>query len=775
MNKAGDVRSRGNEWQRLVRWYQRQKVKDEGEDGIIKDEGKLSSNLNLKWKINWREWVVDPADQFYYAWLQVMIFPIVYNWVIIILRTCFTAIALSYLPVWLTLDYLSDLMYMVDMIITVHTGYLDQGILVKDLTQLKRRYLHSKRFLRDLTSLLPTDFFYFIFGIQTPMVRINRLLRTPRLNEALDRMETRTSYPNTFRISKLMIYIFVLIHWNACLYFALSNYIGFGSDRWVYPNITDPVFASLRRQYFYCFWFSAQIFTTVGDTPLPKREEEYLFMIADLLIAVLVFASIVGNVGNVITSLRDRDNVFFPNHELVKAYLRSHHISKELRQRIDSWYQHLHINKKIMRENEILQQLPVHLRTEIAVSVHLPTLSKVTIFQSCEKSLLEELVLKLTPQVFSPGEYVCRKGDVGHEMYIIKEGKLAVVADDGVTEYAVLSEGNFFGEISILNIKGNKSGNRRTANIQSIGHSDLFSLSKEDLTDVLSEFPAAKRHLEEKGRQILTKMGMLVEGVEAEEGEAEKVETKISRLENILEGLQTKLARLMMELESSNRKMQARVEQLEREVAARETQLAERGKGEVGEGRGQGRGEGVGGEFAWEREEAEGEEEEGPDTKFKKQGQREDSNYVTKEGDGESTKSTKEDVERIMEGNKSGVKDQDDQEKKRDYIETGDDRPGKADGAEIVQGDEEKDKSGEKGPEERTEKAEEDSEFHNLPYSTRPSASHPQTFYTMRPCLSGDLHNAQPVCCHLDSNPLPPIAAEGLLCLERFRTSMQKM
>jgi len=52
-----------------------------------------------------------------------------------------------------------------------------------------------------------------------------------------------------------------------------------------------------------------------------------------------------------------------------------------------------------MRENEILEQLPIHMRTEIAVSVHLPTLSKVTIFQNCEKSLLEELVLKLTPQV----------------------------------------------------------------------------------------------------------------------------------------------------------------------------------------------------------------------------------------------------------------------------------------------------------------------------------------------------------------------------------------
>lgn len=83
----------------------------------------------------------------------------------------------------------------------------------------------------------------------------------------------------------------------------------------------------------------------------------------------------------------------------MKAYLSSHQISKELRHRIDNWYQHLHINKKIIRENEILQELPLHLRTEIAVSVHLSTLSKVTIFHNCDRSLLEELVLKLTPQV----------------------------------------------------------------------------------------------------------------------------------------------------------------------------------------------------------------------------------------------------------------------------------------------------------------------------------------------------------------------------------------
>ena len=100
-------------------------------------------------------------------------------------------------------------------------------------------------------------------------------------------------------------------------------------------------------------------------------------------------------------------------------------------------------------------------------------------------------------------------------------------------------------------------------------------MSKEDLTDVLSEFPAAKLHLEEKGRQILVKMGMLEESREGEEGEAEKVETKIKRLESNLEILQTKLARLMVELESCNRKMQARVERLEWEVAAMQSRLPE--------------------------------------------------------------------------------------------------------------------------------------------------------------------------------------------------------
>lgn len=158
-------------------------------------------------------------------------------------------------------------------------------------------------------------------------------------------------------------------------------------------------------------------------------------------------------------------------------------MTKDLEKRVIKWFDFLWTNKKAVDEREVLKYLPDKLRAEIAINVHLDTLKKVgavrlcpplkqvnmepvcvyftlcvvwqvRIFADCEAGLLVELVLKLQPQVYSPGDYICKKGDIGREMYIIKEGKLAVVADDGITQFVVLSDGSYFGEISILAIKG---------------------------------------------------------------------------------------------------------------------------------------------------------------------------------------------------------------------------------------------------------------------------------------------------------------------------------
>ncbi|KAF1468169.1 Cyclic nucleotide-gated cation channel alpha-4, partial [Eudyptula minor novaehollandiae] len=450
-------------------------------------------------------------------------------------------------------------------------GFLEDGILVQDRGRIRLRYLHSPSFPWDMAAVLPTDLLYLRLGLGVPAVRANRCLRVPRLFEAFDRRETRTAHPDAFRVAKLMLYVFIAIHWYGCLYFALSARLGLGADTWVCPNASRPGFSRPLRQYLHSFYFSTLILTTVGDTPEPQREEEFLFVTAGFLLAVLGFATITGSISSVISNMNAADAAFYPNPEPVRCYLRAQGASGRLVRRVARWHQHLQMQRKLPAERAVLQHLPRGLQAEVAASVHLPALRRVGLFQSWERSVLQQLVLRLQPQVFGPGEFVCRRGDVGHEMYFVREGQLAVVAEDGVTQLAVLGEGLYFGEISLINIKGNTSGNRRTANIMSIGYSDLFCLSKEDLAEVLAEFPSARDMMEAKGRELLLRMGKLdVHAEAAAAAVAQEAECWAQALETALEGLQTQAARLLAQLESSAFKLALRVEHLERQLRRRQ-------------------------------------------------------------------------------------------------------------------------------------------------------------------------------------------------------------
>ncbi|KAM4536235.1 cyclic nucleotide-gated channel alpha-1 [Odontesthes bonariensis] len=489
-----------------------------------------------------------------------------YNWTLIIARACFEELQTDYLYYWFFIDFASDMVYILDMIFRTRTGYLEQGLLVKDEKKLRERYLMSFQFKLDMISMIPTDLFFFVFGVTFPEIRLNKLFRFNRMMEFFQRTETRTNYPNALRISNLVMYILIIIHWNACLYYSFSKAMGFGSDRFVYPDPADPEFGRLIRKYAYSMYWSTLTLTTIGETPPPVENSEYIFVVTDFLVGVLIFATIVGNVGSMITNMNAARADFQARIDAIKQYMSFRKVTKDLEKRVIKWFDFLWTNKKAVDEREVLKYLPDKLRAEIAINVHLDTLKKVRIFADCEAGLLVELVLKLQPQVYSPGDYICKKGDIGREMYIIKEGKLAVVADDGITQFVVLSDGSYFGEISILAIKGCKAGNRRTANIKSIGYSDLFCLSKDDLMEALTEYPDAKALLEEKGRQILMKDGLLDLEVAAQGPDPKEIEEKVDRMTSSLDVLQTRYARLLAEHEATHSKLKHRVTRLEKKL-----------------------------------------------------------------------------------------------------------------------------------------------------------------------------------------------------------------
>jgi len=440
-------------------------------------------------------------------------------------------------------------------------GFLEQGILVRDVKRLAKVYVKSWKFVVDIIVMIPLDVLYLFVGFNATL-RMNKCLKIWRLRDFFRLAETHTNFPNLFRVANLILVMIVIIHWNGCIFFLISRNLGFGSDDWVYPDRNIPEFSSFGKQYVYCFYWSVLTLTTIGDTPMPSTVGSSIYCVFCSLMGVLIFATIFGNVGAMINEMDAQRTEFQHKVDAVKRYMEIRNVGGELQDRVIKWFDYTWNNKQSIDDRQALDFLPEKLRAEISIHVHLKTLRRVSIFQDCEPGLLVELVLQLRLQVFSPGDYICRKGDIGKEMYIVKRGKLQVVSEDGKKVFVTLSDGSVFGEVSILNIAGNKTGNRRTASVRSMGYSDLFCLSKNDLWMALEEYPEAKKLLSEKGKQILSKDNLLdEEAARREERRQQNLDKKIELIADAVDDLHKDVGKLM---ERINRR-QSRTGQLDQQ------------------------------------------------------------------------------------------------------------------------------------------------------------------------------------------------------------------
>ncbi len=450
---------------------------------------------------------------------------------------------------------------------------MEGGIVVLDPTKLAKFYRKSPQFIFDLISLFPTDIIFFIVGLTryrgVAIIRVNRLFRIGRMFEWFERIDTQTSYPNVVRITNLIFYVVIIIHWNGCVFFQISAWKGFDSDSWVYSmsRNDEADYSRLSQMYISSFYWSCLTLTCIGETPEPQDDFEIVFVTLDYLLGVLIFAVIIGNVGSMITNMNMNRAEFEEKLDSAKQYMEFRQVKGTLEKRVVKYFDYIWSNTGNLNEERILGSLPEKIRAEIAMKVHMDTLRRVAIFQDAEPGLLIELVLKLKLSVYSPGDFICRKGDIGKEMYILKRGKIQVVSPDLKVVYVTLSDGAVFGELSILDIAGNKNGNRRTANIRSVGYSDLFVLSKDALWDALSEYPEAKKNLTEKGKQILMKDNLLDEELARKQDFDQLTPNeKLQRAEETLEDLERQYATLLKEFNDQQAELKQRITKVEHET-----------------------------------------------------------------------------------------------------------------------------------------------------------------------------------------------------------------
>ncbi|XP_035824667.1 hornerin [Aplysia californica] len=181
--------------------------------------------------------------------------------------------------------------------------------------------------------------------------------------------------------------------------------------------------------------------------------------------------------------------------------MQTHNVPHNLQKRVQRWYDYVWSRGRLNGcDINSLGLLPDKLKTELAIHVNLETLKKVTIFQECQPEFLHDLVLKMKAYIFTPGDLICRRGEVAREMFIIADGVVEIISETGVM-LKRMGAGDFFGEIGILNLDGGM--NRRAADVRSVGYLELFVLSREDVLAALKDHPEAESIIRDYGQRRL--------------------------------------------------------------------------------------------------------------------------------------------------------------------------------------------------------------------------------------------------------------------------------
>uniref|UniRef100_A0A8D2N2G4 Cyclic nucleotide-binding domain-containing protein n=1 Tax=Zonotrichia albicollis TaxID=44394 RepID=A0A8D2N2G4_ZONAL len=433
------------------------------------------------------------TDRRYVAWL--MLVTIAYNWNcwFIPLRYVFPYQTPSNTIYWFVIDVICDLCYLCDLIVfQPRVRFIKGGDIIVSIgigTSMGSGCL-------DVISVFPFDILYFFFGFN-PALRANRMLKHNTFFEFNDRLEAIMEKAYIYRVIRTTGYLLFILHINACLYYWASDYEGIGSTRWVYDGEGN--------MYLRCYYWAVRSLITIGGLAEPQTLFEIIFQLLNYFMGVFVFSSLIGQMRDVIGAATAGQNYFRSCVDNTVSYMNTYSIPKLVQNRVRTWYEYTWDSQGMLDESELLEQMPTKMHLAVAIDVNFAIVNKVDLFKGCDTQMIYDMLLRLKSIVYLPGDFVCKKGEIGREMYIIKQGEVQVLGGpDGTKVLVTLRAGAVFGEISLLAAGG---GNRRTANVVAHGFANLFILDKKTLNEILVNYPDSEKLLMKKAKVLLKQKG----------------------------------------------------------------------------------------------------------------------------------------------------------------------------------------------------------------------------------------------------------------------------
>lgn len=116
-------------------------------------------------------------------------------------------------------------------------------------------------------------------------------------------------------------------------------------------------------------------------------------------------------------------------------------------------------------------------------------LKKVPLFSQAPDVFFDEIAEHIRTRVYNRGEKIVNKGDLGQEMYLIRQGEVEVIGARLTEVVAHMNAGDIFGEVALM------TGQKRNATLIAKTYCELFCLAQADLDQLMLHYPEIRERL----------------------------------------------------------------------------------------------------------------------------------------------------------------------------------------------------------------------------------------------------------------------------------------
>uniref|UniRef100_A0A8C5BVL8 Potassium voltage-gated channel subfamily H member 5 n=1 Tax=Gadus morhua TaxID=8049 RepID=A0A8C5BVL8_GADMO len=444
-------------------------------------------------------------------------FKTTWDWVILVL-TFYTAIMVPYNVsfktkqnnmVWLVLDSVVDVIFLVDIVLNFHTTFVGPGgEVISDPKLIRMNYLKTW-FVIDLLSCLPYDIINAFENVDEGMsslfssLKVVRLLRLGRVARKLDHY---LEYGAAVLV--LLVCVFGLVaHWMACIWYSIGDYEVIDEltntikmDSWLYQlalSIGSPYRFNASGSgkweggpgkdslYITSLYFTMTSLTTIGFGNIaPSTDGEKIFSVAMMMVGSLLYATIFGNVTTIFQQMYANTNRYHEMLNNVRDFLKLYQVPTGLSERVMDYIVSTWSMSKGIDTEKVLSICPKDMRADICVHLNRKVFNEHPAFRLASDGCLRSLAVEFQTTHCAPGDLIFHAGESVDTLCFVVSGSLEVIQDDEVI--AILGKGDVFGDV----FWKETTLAHACANVRALTYCDLHVIKREALLKVLDFYTA---------------------------------------------------------------------------------------------------------------------------------------------------------------------------------------------------------------------------------------------------------------------------------------------